>query len=77
MAETVEEQIDIFKESTALKLQLLTEEDSGNDSEEQKLEAASIKLLADLQESQDMEAMYLMKDLSKKVNVMCFFSDTS
>jgi len=66
LASTVEEQIQIFREAAALRLQLILAENTGNDSEEEKLKAASIAVLADLQESQDTETSYLMKDLSKK-----------
>ena len=68
LASTVEEQIQIFKEAAALRLQLILAENSGNDADEEKLKAASIAVLADLQESQDTETSYLMKDLSKKVS---------
>ena len=67
LAETAEEQIDMFKEAAALKLQLIFDENSGKESDQEKLEAASVKILADLQDNQDTEASYLMKDLSKKV----------
>ena len=69
MAETIDEQIEIFKEAASLKLQLLIDEfgeAEGND----KFENASVKILADLQENQDTEASYLMKDLSNKVSIV-------
>ena len=75
LADTAEEQVDIFKEAAALRIQLILAEKSGTESDQDKLEAASVAILADLQESQDTEASYLMKDLSKKVFVIfcsCF-----
>ena len=70
MAETAEEQVDIFKEAASLRLQLLLAElGDGQDSGD----VASIKILADLQENQDKEAAYLMKDLSNKVCFVILF----
>ena len=68
LAETCEEQIQIFKEATALKAQLILDENSGAESDEEKMETISVKILADLQENQDTEASYLLRDLSKKVS---------
>ena len=67
LSSTAEEQIDIFREAIALKLQLILAEVSGSESDLSKLEAASVAILADLQAHQDTEASYLMRDLSKKV----------
>lgn len=69
LADTAEEQVDIFKEAVALKIDLIAAKNSGSESDQDKFEAASVAILADLQESQDTEASYLMKDLSKKVFV--------
>ena len=66
MAETAEEQIEIFKEAASLKLQLLLAELGDGQASG---DVGSIKILADLQENQDKEAAYLMKDLPNKV---CF-----
>ena len=69
MEETAEEQIEYFKEAASLKIEkILAELKSKSDTgKEVTDEDVSVKIMADLQENQDQEAQYLMKDLASKV----------
>ena len=63
MSEDAKEQLEIFEEAASLKVEEMRD---GSLSDED----IEVKLLADLQDSQDREAEYMMKDLADKVG--CF-----
>ena len=77
MMETQGQQQELFSEAVSLKIQMILDEispASGGSEDDDTLQRASVSILADLQQSQDKEAEYLLKDLSKKVFNLYFFT---
>ena len=65
---TAADQLEIFEEALCLKKQLFLDEDSNNNRD---TDQPSVNILADLQDSQDKEVAYLLKDLpSKALNTL-------